>query len=85
MSSISISARKAAFSTFNLWRLKHQREFWKTARQFYFLPESQIGRYEYDMKENEHWDIFTRENILRTRHVSRLKAKYEKIKLKTAE
>ena len=75
MSSVSISARKAAFSTFNLWRLKHQREFWKSARQFYIKnadeSRSRDGHYgKYDMKQNEHWDVFTRENILRTRHAT---------------
>ena len=72
VSSISRSVRRAAFSKFNLWRLKHQREFWTTARQFYLGIDGPIEFDEetYGLESKEHWDIFTRDNILRTRHAT---------------
>ena len=52
-------------------RLRHQPEFWHTAKSFYEKSKNK-GRHQpefwHTAKSNNRWDIFTRENLLRVRH-----------------
>lgn len=54
-------------------KLRHQPEYWHTARRFY-APDKDTGKRQRrgqksgNNRNGEHWDVFTRDNLLRVRH-----------------